>query len=215
MRFSQKRTIGVLVFLLIVWVLTMYLHSLKLLANLTSSMPEGIYRLYPTDRPLARGDIVQICMPSRLIDETRKREQELLAQGRDGGCVGGTFPLLKFVAAVGGDVVDLRTNGITINGAALPYSVTQARDHTGAALTSVPRGRYVVAPSEIWLWSPFWNSWDSRYFGPVEAAGVRGFAREILTAGWWTDWSSAKRALSRIPSPLPQPSTLPAQGKEH
>jgi type IV secretory pathway protease TraF len=42
----------------------------------------------------------------------------------------------------------------------------------------------VVQPGHVWLaGSGHDRSWDSRYFGPVPVAGVRGVARPILTLG--------------------------------
>jgi type IV secretory pathway protease TraF len=44
------------------------------------------------------------------------------------------------------------------------------------------RGRYLVAPGELWLVSTrLPNSWDSRYLGPITIAQVRAVARPIWT----------------------------------
>jgi type IV secretory pathway protease TraF len=41
-------------------------------------------------------------------------------------------------------------------------------------------GRYIVGPAELWVVSPYSPfSFDSRYFGPVLAALVRGSLRRL------------------------------------
>jgi type IV secretory pathway protease TraF len=47
-----------------------------------------------------------------------------------------------------------------------------------------PAGTYQVPPGEIWTVSSYSpESFDSRYFGPVPLANVRGRARPLLVFG--------------------------------
>src|SRR5262249_13671718 len=101
-----------------------------------------------------------------------------------GPCPGGAQPVLKRVIAVAGDVVDLDEAGATAT-AVLPIrQLITDRDRSGRPLPHVPLGRHVVQPGHVWLaGSGHDRSWDSRYFGPVPVAGVRGVARPIFTLG--------------------------------
>ena len=53
------------------------------------------------------------------------------------------------------------------------------RDGAGRPLIPWPGG--IVRVGQIFLYSPFAGSYDSRYFGPVPVAGILGLARPLLT----------------------------------
>jgi conjugative transfer signal peptidase TraF len=172
-----------------------YLISLHLTVNITPSMPIGVYRLYPLDRPIARGDIVEICPPHQVADILLRSEQ---TRAR-GICEHEVIPLLKYVAAVPGDVVDLSDKAVVVNGVALPGSATIPAVKRRAAVTETARGRYALTSGLLWLWTPYYRSWDSRYFGPVPSVGVRGLARPVFVWGSWANWSDGVRSLASIP----------------
>lgn len=140
--------------------------------NASSSMPVGLYELSPVERPIERGDTVVICTPKDFA-ELGARRGYLEA----GPCVADTAPLLKLVAAVAGDVVELRPDSIAVNGHCLGSSVTFERDGSGRALPQVARRSYTLGPHQIWLWAPAERSFDSRYFGALDARDVTDFAR--------------------------------------
>ncbi len=144
--------------------------SLHLTFNLTTSMPLGFYRKLPVDRAPARGDIVLLCPPAALARFGAQRG--ILPPG---DCPEKTASLLKHVAAVAGDVVDVRASGIAVNGIALPDSAPRATDSKGRPLRHVAPGRYVMRSGELWLWSPSAVGWDSRYYGPLAARDVKAF----------------------------------------
>jgi conjugative transfer signal peptidase TraF len=177
--------------LMLVVFLLMFSH---LTVNLTPSMPIGVYRLLPMDRPIARGDIVEICPPLQVVDI-------LLGEGKThvwNPCDRGVSPLLKFVAAVGGNIVDLSDKAVVVNGVPLPGSATlppRERHHT---ITQIARGRYVLRVGQLWLWTPYARSWDSRYFGPVPSVGVRGFARPVFVWDSGADWRDGIRSLASV-----------------
>ena len=67
---------------------------------------------------------------------------------------------------------------VTVNGVALPNTAAMP------ALPGWPAGRYIVQPGEVWLFSSYSaGSFDSRYFGPVVLASVRGIARPVAVIG--------------------------------
>ena len=55
----------------------------------------------------------------------------------------------------------------------------QPRDGSGRELTPDTGG--VVPPDTLFLFSTFRGSYDSRYFGPIPAAGVLGLAKPVFT----------------------------------
>jgi conjugative transfer signal peptidase TraF len=145
--------------------------------NSTPSMPEGIYRLNRSAvAPLERGTIIAICPSPAVLAVAVPRRY--LAPGP---CPGNVVPLLKRVAAVGGDRVDVTERFVSVNGQKLPDSGRFERDAAGMPLPRIPAGRYSVAPNKVWLYGPNPRSWDSRYYGAQPVAGVLGTATPVLT----------------------------------
>ena len=67
-------------------------------------------------------------------------------------------------------------NGQEIEGTAL-----RPADSAGRTLAAVQTGAYLVAPGSIWLASAHDpRSFDSRYFGAVPLANVRGVAAPVF-----------------------------------
>ena len=174
--------------------IVLWLFFLHLTVNVTASMPIGIYRLHALDRPVMRGDIVQVCPPAQAAKYISTKEGNKFR----GTCIYQTAPLLKFVAAVGGDVVDLRDNRVVVNGITLPGSATLPSPEGSFPAPRVTRGRYVLGADQLWLWTPYYRSLDSRYFGPVKISGVRWLAWPIFTGGRWADWREGLRSLADI-----------------
>lgn len=151
---------------------TAYIGSYRL--NLTPSEPLGLWRIEALQRPVAIGDLVFICPPeTSAIEEARVR-----GYLRRGLCAGGFAPLIKTVAALPGQHVDI-TDHVAIDGRSLPASTVRDRDGEGRALTPDPAG--IVPPHHLFLHSPFASSYDSRYFGPVPDSGLLGLAQPVLT----------------------------------
>ncbi len=88
--------------------------------------------------------------------------------------------MIKLVGAENGDLVRVTTKGILVNGRPLqgpPPSV----DSLGRPLRSIPARDYQLAAGELWLYSPYPKSWDSRFFGPIARSAVLGSVRPIWT----------------------------------
>ena len=153
-----------------------WLAGLRL--NLTGSMPVGIYAT-ARDAP-TRGSIVLACLPSGVAMFAKVRGY--VPHG--GSCPGGVLPVGKPVLALPGDTVVVATTGLLLNGVPVPNSEPLSRDTKGRPLPRPQPGQYVVDADELWLvsgYSPF--SFDSRYFGPVNADQVRAHVRVLWTAG--------------------------------
>ncbi len=143
--------------------------------NASASMPVGLYEIRPVDRAIARGDTIMICAPHDFAVVGAARKYLL-----PGSCRAATAPLLKLVAAVEGDVVDLGDASIAVNGRCLRSGVTFVRDGFGRPLARVRRGRYRLRRHELWLWAPGPRSLDSRYFGPLDERDVLRLARPLF-----------------------------------
>lgn len=142
--------------------------------NMTPSYPRGLWRIAPLDRGVAVGDLVFICLPDTAEFE-RAFDRGYIRRGL---CAGGLSPLIKTVAAVGGQQVNV-ADQVFIDGKPLPDSDVRHRDAAGRPLSPFVGG--VVPVGELYLHSDFAGSYDSRYFGPIPSSGVLGFARPILT----------------------------------
>ena len=142
--------------------------------NLTPSEPLGLWRIVALQRPVETGDLVFICPPvTASFEEARRR-----GYVRRGLCPGGFAPLIKSVAALPGQHVEIGTN-VTVDGRPLPASLVRTSDGQGRPITPFKNG--IVPPENLFLHSSFASSYDSRYFGPVPDSGLLGLARPVLT----------------------------------
>lgn len=142
--------------------------------NLTPSEPLGLWRIEALRRPVEIGDLVFFCPPMTAAFEEAGRRGYL----RRGLCAGGVAPLIKTVAALPDQHVEI-TDHVIIDGSALPESAVRKTDGEGRELLADPGG--VVPPRHLFLHSSFASSYDSRYFGAVPESGLLGLARPILT----------------------------------
>ncbi len=142
--------------------------------NLTPSEPLGLWRIDAIQRPAEIGDLIFVCVPATAAFEEARRRGYL----RRGLCAGGVAPLIKTVAALPGQHVEI-TDHVIIDGRPLPASTVRQTDGQGRALSPDPGG--VVPPRTVFLHSSFASSYDSRYFGAVSVSGLLGLARPVLT----------------------------------
>ena len=149
-------------------------YGIGLRINLTPSFPLGLWRIEALNRTFRIGDRVFICPP--LSHEFRwARERGYLRRGL---CPGWLSPLIKTVVALPGQSIEIGAS-VVIDGVNLQRSAVQPNDGSGRPITPYAGG--AVPPGFLLLHSPFKGSYDSRYFGPIPAAGVLGLATPILT----------------------------------
>lgn len=142
--------------------------------NLTPSEPLGLWRIVALQRPVKTGDLVFICPPATpSFEEARRR-----GYVRRGFCPGGFAPLIKTVAALPGQHVEIGAD-VTVDGKPLASSIVRASDGEGRPITPFKTG--IVPLRNLFLHSSFASSYDSRYFGPVADTGLLGLARPFLT----------------------------------
>ena len=140
-----------------------------------SAAPAGVYRI--AGHEIRRGELVAACLPIAAAKLG-------LARGYlgAGDCPGNAEPVDKLVGALPGDLLDIERGWVSVNGVRFPDSATASRDSAGRPLAHVAFGRRRVAAGEVWLFG--FNdrrSWDSRYFGPVPLAAIRGELRPVVT----------------------------------
>ncbi len=132
-----------------------------LIYNPTESAEPGWYRVLPAKRP-ARGDLVA----ARLPEPARK-----LADAR--GFLPAGLPVIKTIAAAGGDTACWSDEAVSLPGEQRLELLTH--DRAGRPLPRPPNGCVTLGPEEVFLASDrIPGSFDSRYFGAVEARLVIG-----------------------------------------
>jgi conjugative transfer signal peptidase TraF len=146
-----------------------YVYGLRL--NHSDSMPRGIWRESGAAGVYKTGDVVLAC-PS-LTD----RQKVYFGPGH---CPSRMEPMLKPVAAVAGDMVEVSADGILVNGAPVKNSLPMRVDGAGRRLEAYPTGIYAVTEKQVWLLAPLPHSFDSRYLGPISTAYIKGRARPVL-----------------------------------
>ena len=107
------------------------------------------------------------------------------------------IPLIKRVAAIPGDVVQVESIGVRVNGMPWPDSAPLDRDaRKGDALTPYPFGTYRVAAGQLWVMSDHPRGIDSRYFGPVSEDSV--ISRLVPVITWSNPAASQALVLAYI-----------------
>jgi conjugative transfer signal peptidase TraF len=161
--------------------------------NASGSLPRGLYLLrpLPASGAAARANGSGAPIPSArrwgaplvLFCPPPQAAALALARGylRPGSCPGGTRPLGKLLLAGSGDRLDLSARGLAVNGRPLPLSAPRRADPAGRPLRPFPFGRLRLAPGQVWVYAPHPRSFDSRYFGPLEARNLRGLLVPVWT----------------------------------
>lgn len=130
--------------------------------NVTSSLPRGLYRL--SDEKPQRGDMVSFCLSGSWAELAASR-----GYVSGGACQYGIKPLLKMVAALPGDRLEVLKQGIKVQSNCSSFWFAPAMSHDfqnlplpASQLSSgmVPQGKALVMGTHP-------GSFDSRYFGLV------------------------------------------------
>ena len=143
--------------------------------NQTTSYPKGFYRLM--DEKPEIGRLVLACLPpGKMADMAIERGY--LPRGF---CPSGTLPLIKKLAAVGGDTLRFNQQGLSVNGGPVIQNTQQlAIDPSGRQLPIVSSA--MVSTNSAFLISDYnANSFDSRYFGEVPIENIEGVVQPLKT----------------------------------
>lgn len=152
--------------------------------NASFSAPPGLYGLTAA-RQVACGDLVAIMPPAEL--QRFMADRHYLAK---------RVPLLKHIAALPGQRVCRKGTRVFVDGRRV--AIAFDRDRQGRPLPVWQGCRTLTANSLFVINTPP-DSFDSRYFGPIPAAGVIGRAAPILTRdtpGASFVWRGLRRAFA-------------------
>lgn len=143
--------------------------------NISASLPVGFY--WETGMRIERGAYVHFCLPEDIAAYAFTR-----GYLKTGACPGLYEELFKPVAAVAGDTVEMRHGGgVRVNGADLDAPVFAADSQGRPHQFWIPEGKQIVPDGCVFVLSTHHpRSWDSRYFGFVPLAAIRGSA-----VPWW------------------------------
>lgn len=141
--------------------------SYRLLYNPSESAPRGWYAVVPASR-IQRDDFVVLFLSGAAAQLAADRQY-----------LSRTVPLLKHVAALGGQHVCERAGSITINGSFAARA--QHTDGAGRPLDAWSGCRTLHADELFLLSRNNDASFDSRYFGPVPRSTVLGRAIPLWT----------------------------------
>jgi conjugative transfer signal peptidase TraF len=158
---------SVIPFFLYLWVM-----GYTIVVNYTESMTPGLYLMQPL-QTLKKGTLVGACVP-------RQYAKVFLERGYlppSERCPGGTMPLLKPIAALSGDEIQMSTM-VQINGSDVANSRILSHDSKGEPMPRPPTSwHHRLGDDEFFLLSTrVPRSLDSRYFGPVHRNDLIGQA---------------------------------------
>jgi conjugative transfer signal peptidase TraF len=157
------------------WVVASVGRLVGVRVNVSPSLPMGVYRV--TGARVKEGALVEVCLPTQV-------GAWAVARGYlwRGGCAGGAAALGKRVVGWVGDTVEVRDDGVYVDGARLVGSRPLECDTKGRPLPRW-RGRVVLRRGEMWLaGTASARSFDSRYFGAVSRAAVVAVLVPVWTA---------------------------------
>lgn len=138
------------------------MSSPALIWNASESVPVGLYRVHPNDQ-VTIDDLVAMRPPPSLA--------RVLSEG---GYLPSGVPMLKHVAALGGQIVCRKDLVVTVDGD--PVAMAQERDRRGRPLP-VWQGCHVLSEDEFFPMNAASDSLDGRYFGPLPRSAIVGKAR--------------------------------------
>lgn len=141
----------------VLFVVVLFAVQHWLVWNTTPSLPRGLYR--KTWQEPQQGDTVLVCPPDLPVFRLAL-ERRFLSPGL---CPSGIGQLIKTVAGMGGDLVRVDQDGVTVNGHLLLGS---ARQNFGLGQVADWEAR--LAAGKILLMTPHPKSFDARYFGPLD-----------------------------------------------
>ncbi|NDV26905.1 conjugative transfer signal peptidase TraF [Desulfovibrio sp. JC010] len=140
------------------------LHELGFRCNFTDSMPHGIYQIVP-GKP-DRHDLVTFSLAEDNPYFQISLERHYLG-------LNGNRPLLKTLAGLPGDSVEISAEGVRVNSKLLPRTKAKTCDRHGRQLPIFLKSTVIPSAKGLALSTYTENSFDGRYFGLVDMDQVR------------------------------------------
>jgi conjugative transfer signal peptidase TraF len=156
--------------------------------NPTPSIPRGLYRF--VHQPIQRGIVIAFPQPHKSGVIMFKLP------------LGGKY-LLKYVAALPGDSVDVSNQGVWINNRFWPNS------QPDSPIAHPFLGHHTIGPGYVWAMGTNIYSFDSRYFGEVLESNVAYTLRPSPLFGISDKDLCAANETSKSPNPCYLPAHSP------
>ena len=148
-------------------------YRFKLSWNMSPSLPLGIWsQSAAVDVNMLKGKVVSFCPPDTPLFRDA-RERGILKWGR---CPAGFAPLLKRVVATSGDIIGV-DEVVTIGGKPLDHCTVIKK--VAAFYRAAPVFRRLLA-GELWVMGDTDDSFDSRYFGAIDASTLVGVQDQLF-----------------------------------
>jgi conjugative transfer signal peptidase TraF len=146
--------------------------------NFTSSQPVGIYTLQESGEAAQRGGLVTFCLEPENPFIALAKERGYVGGGT---CPSGLKPILKRLAALPGDELEIAPDGIILNGNFLHLSFRPEIDSLGRQMPpSLLQSGKISEGQALVLSQEHGNSFDSRHFGLVPISSLTG-VEPVLT----------------------------------
>ncbi len=157
-----------IIFSFIITLLILLFIKQKIVFQFTDSMPKGIY-FFSKGQDIHHGQIVVFKMPEGVLEMVRERSWSA-----------NNSTLMKQVYGMPGDTVLIKDLMVFINNEYLGR--IKLRDRQGLPLPIYQRdGTYVLRQNEYFVASNYIpNSFDSRYFGPINHGQIIGTAKPFF-----------------------------------
>jgi conjugative transfer signal peptidase TraF len=136
--------------------------------NASASVPIGLYAVKPAGQ-LQLNDLVVVRPP-----------QDAAAFLAEGGYLPRGVPILKHILALAGQTACRLGSAISVD--AVAVGEARERDSRGRALPAW-QGCRVLAKDEVFLMNRAVDSFDGRYFGPLQRSTIVGRATPLWTDG--------------------------------
>lgn len=175
----KSKTPLVVVLVVVVAYLAAWLFGWELAINSTKSMPRGVYVVRPLG-DVQRGQMVALCISNQTAADVYKARGYLVPSAQ---CRVGLPRLLKPVVGLPGDVVTITAAGTSVNGKLLPNSRVFDSDSDGRPIQHLSIGwtKRLASDEYFVLANYIERSLDSRYYGTVRRADLKGSARPLAT----------------------------------
>jgi conjugative transfer signal peptidase TraF len=173
---AKKIGIAIAIIMSVLLIQGIFLYLIGARINTTSSIPAGLY--WRVDRPIDKGAYVMFCPPQVQVFK-QAMERGYIGSGM---CPGGYGYMMKRVFGATNDRIDVGRDGLRVNGMLLDRSIPLVADGSARPMPRYQADSYVLSEYQLLLMGDLNpNSFDGRYFGPIQRGQVREVIVPVLT----------------------------------